>query len=355
METSKNTIFDVVTDATVGNYQITATDLEGATQTVISNENARMYLKRRYAGRTFLTYDDEDAKATLAAAFSLFKANRQHNIDKLYQAVFDYDYSPIENVDRYETEETTRDDDLKHGHVVTDGGTDTLSHGEVITDGGTDRIVHGHTVTDGGTETYQHGHTVTDSGSDRLSHGETHTLSGTDVNGGTTGSKTTTRPTETVTNTKAGFNSPNSYTPESKSVKDYSGNETVTDTQKYSTQYGKTDTASGTDQTTYGKVVTNGGTDTTGFGKTVTEGGTDQTQHGKTETHSGSDQTTYGKTETHSGKDERDETIERELRVHGNIGVTSNVDLITQEIDLRLKSIAEMLLDDFVNQYTYYA
>lgn len=159
-------------------------------------------------------------------------------------------------------------------------------------------------------------HTGTDKralgGSDTLTHGETHTLSGRDVdtlsgsdvdtlsgsdNTQASGIDTVTNGTSTMHNV-FGYNSSNA----SPSSQDVNSGDTTT-------QYGKKDT------TNYGKI------DTMAYGKT------DTLAYGKTDTASGSDITGYGKTDdfTHG----HIETYNR-LR-HGNIGVTTNDQLITEE------------------------
>ena len=72
----------------------------------------------------------------------------------------------------------------------------------------------------------------------------------------------------------------------------------------------------------------------------VTNGGTD------TETQTG--------TVTDEGETRGSSTIERTLHTHGNIGVTTNNQLIEAEIEMRKLSLAEMIIDDIINEYTYY-
>jgi hypothetical protein len=66
--------------------------------------------------------------------------NRQHNIDKMYQALFDYNYSPIENVDRYETETIDRDVDTTYGRKNTQSGSDALAMTGTVANTGTDTV-----------------------------------------------------------------------------------------------------------------------------------------------------------------------------------------------------------------------
>ena len=224
--------------------------------------------------------------------------NFEHLV-KIYLA----DYSPIENV--YEsdhwTEKNTGTDKLVHGETHTLSGTDTLTHGEKHTLSGTDTLTHGEK------------HTL--SGTDTLTHGETHTLSGTDS------------VTDTSTNEhKVSAYNASTYQADSKDERGGGP----------STTYGKTDTASGQDSTGYGKTDTASGDDKTQYGKTDTASGDDKTQYGKTDTASGDDKTQYGKTDTASGTDrtEHGHNIEYTRLRHGNIGVTTNNQLITQEFEM---------------------
>ena len=118
------------------------------------------------------------------------------------------------------------------------------------------------------------------------------------------------------------MNSPNSYTNESKNTETYNNVKDKTD-------HGKTDTE--------------------------TKNLTNQETQNLTETHNRTDTTTYGKVDTQSGTDATNDDTLRSLRVHGNIGVTTNNQLINQELEMRMMSLAEMLLDNFINDYTFYA
>lgn len=271
---------------------ISATDTDGVIQSVISTLDANLYLKKKYGSWKYDVLKGqgatlEEGKADLGEWFRLWIANRQHNIDRMYQALFDAEYSPIENVDRHETETTITDDDLTHGHTITEGGTDRTTYGHTVTDGGTDQTVTSNETSD------------REGGNDATVHSGGHI-----------------QETE-----KAGFNSPSSYSNDTKVTDSYQ-NETET--------------------TTYGKTTTG------------TLSGSERVTHGKTETHSGVDQFQHGKTEANTGTDQRDVEITRTLRVHGNIGVTQNTQMIESELALRKMSLAEMLLDNFIDESTYY-
>ena len=155
------------------------------------------------------------------------------------------------------------------------------------TNSGTDKLTHGETHTLSGQDTLGHGETHTLSGTDTLTHGETHTLSG----------KDTVKDTTTNEHQVSAYNE-GTYQSDSKDIKN-NGPETT---------YGKKDTASGDDKTQYGKTDTASGTDTTTYGKTDTASGTDRTEHGH--------------------------IIEYTKLRHGNIGVTTNNQLINQELEM---------------------
>ena len=343
------------------NYGITATDKEETTQTVITSSDAKRYFMRKYAERRYQVLGGSPLTAAEAEVdfhedFTLWIKNRQHNIDRMYQALFDYDYSPIENVDRYENESTTTDDNVSYGKTSTDSGTDSTTYGKVLTDSGTDSTTYGKTLTDSGTDTTTYGKVMTDSGTDTTTYGKVETNSGRDTDT-LSGSDTVTKNGDHITTTeKAGFNAPNAFTNSERVTDGYDEYEEATTYGKTDTfQHGKTTTNSGTDSLAHGLIETASGSDSLAHGKVETASGSDSLTHGKVETASGSDSVTYGKKNTEGGKDERDITVGRTLRVHGNIGVTTNNQLIEEELNMRMKSLAEMLLDNFINDYTYYS
>ena len=258
--------------------------------------------------------------------------SNQWNFEHLIKIIL-AEYSPIENVvdnDWWKEEHTGTDkrtmggdDKLFHGETHTLSGQDTLGHGETHTLSGQDTLGHGETHTLSGTDTLTHGEKHTLSGTDTLTHGETHTLSGSDSVSDTTSNE------HTVSAYNAG-----TYQADSKDTKSGGPSTTYgkvdTASGQDSTGYGKTDTASGDDKTQYGKKDTASGTDTTTYGKTDTASGTDTTTYGKTDTASGVDTTEYGKTDDL----EHGENIEYHRYRHSNVGVTSNQQLIEQELAL---------------------
>ena len=352
-------LYDIIGNNT--DLHIDATDKEGNTQHVITAADARRYVKRKYGERRYTmlsggTVTTADAGASLLEDFTLWVKNRQHNIDRQYQALFDYEYSPIENVDRYENETIEKDATTTYGKVDTESGTDTTNYGKVDTLSGSDSTTYGKVDTLSGTDSLQHGKIETNSGTDTTNYGKVETHSGNDVVTDS-GDETTTRNGDhTTTTTKAGFNAPNAYTPSEKVAENFDDLEDKTDFGKVeTTAHGHKVTDSGSEGLVHGHVVTDSGTDSTTYGKKNTESGSDSVTYGKKNTESGSDSTTYGHKNTQSGDDVLDDDTERTLHVHGNIGVTTNNQLIEAELEMRMMSLAEMLLDNFVNDYTFYS
>ena len=192
--------------------------------------------------------------------------------------------SKLDYINAQRSEKETRTTTSK----ITDGGTDTVTHetSGTSTDGGTDSVTRttSGTSTDGGTDsvTRTTSGTSTDGGTDTM----THETSGTSTDSGTDTNKRF-KGENPLVDTSLDFNA-----------------KAVSEQEQNATNYGKTNTTSGsgTDETTYGKTNTTSGngTDETTYGKTNTTSGngTDETTYGKTNTTSGSgtDATNYGKT-----------------------------------------------------------
>ena len=249
-------IFDIIN----GDYHISATDTNGNTQTVISSDNAKKYLIKRYGTRRYKVLrgaaaTETEAGADLLEDFQRYIQNRQHGIDRMYQAMYDQEYSPIENVFSEETERTQTDDDLTHGLNTATTGSDTTTYNTQDARTGTDALAH--------------------SGNDTLTH------------------------------KRAGFNSTDSY---------------------------KADTE-----------------DKTAFNST------DTTTHNTQDAKTGTETLAHNVTVANSGKDQRDIDTQRSYSRHGNVGVTSAPELINQELGLYVKSLAEMILDNFIDDYTFYS
>lgn len=301
---------------------INATDKDGVQRVVSSADNTKRYFIHKYGTRMYPVLTGmhsasvSDALTNFVEDFRAWVSNRQRNIDLQYQALYDYDYSPIDNYDRYETENIDDDGTTTYGRRDAESGSDTFQHGHSIANTGTT------TTAESGSDALQHGHSIANTGTTTTAD---------------TGTDTTTKSGNIVNETdKAGFNSPNTFTNDTKNTETFNS---VRD----ATAYGKTETQTDNTQEAHS------GTDTTTYGKTETQ--TDNTH----ETHTGTDTTTYGKTTTQSGSDSTTKDIERSLHAYGNIGVTTATSMISELIEARMMSLADMLLDNFINDYTYYS
>lgn len=81
----------------------------------------------------------------------------------------------------------------------------------------------------------------------------------------------------------------------------------------------------------------------------------DETAYNSTDAKSGTDATAHTGTEAVAGTDNRDIETERTLHRHGNIGVTSSQYLVELTLNLYKRSLAEELIDLFINEFTFYA
>lgn len=298
-------MFDIVYNDSFLDLTITGTDINGDDQTIITDADAKSYIRQKYATRQFpVILGDSatltDAKRTWQEMYTLYLTNHLHGINKQMQALYDYNYSPIENVDRYETETTSGTESGTNSNTKTNNLSNSTQYGRTETNSGTDTTTFGHVVTESGTDT------VLRTGNDTLEK------DGSIIN----------------TTEKAGYNAPNSYTADTKNTESYSNySEDNIHATSDATTFGHTDTNSGSDSLAHGHVVTNSGTDTERQTGTVTDAG-----------------------ET-SGTSE----IERTLHVHGNIGVTTASSMIEETVELYNMALAEKIIDDIINEYTYYA
>lgn len=298
-------MFDIVYNDNFLDLTITGSDINGDDQTIITDADAKSYIRQKYATRLFpVILGDSaslmDAKRTWQEVYTLYLTNHLHGINKQMQALFDYNYSPIENVDRYETETTEGTETGESSNTKTNNLSNATQYGRTETNSGTDTTTFGHVVTESGTDT------VRRTGNDTLEK------DGSIIN----------------TTEKAGYNAPNTYTNDTKNTESYNNyTEDNVHATSDATTFGHTDTNSGSDSLQHGHVVTNGGTDTETQTGTVTDAGE-----------------TSGSTST-----------ERTLHVHGNIGVTTASSMIAETVELYNMALAEKIIDDIINEYTYYA
>lgn len=220
-------------------------------------------------------------------------ATKQWTFEHLIN-IIESEYSPIENVSEIRNERT------KYGHnnVITGGYKDTEAGKDSTENSGKD-------VT-----TFTGKDSTSSSGTDTVASSGTDTV----ASSGTDERDVTHSGTDSTTNTISAMNA-STYQPDNQTETGYG--HTIDD----DITYGKTD------ETTYGK------TDETTYGKT------DETTYGKTETLTNGKKTdvTYGHNVErvyNSQKDQEGGVDELLVSRHGNIGVTTNQQLINEELEL---------------------
>ena len=151
-------MFDIVYNDNFLDLTITGSDINGDDQTIITDADAKSYIRQKYATRLFpVILGDSaslmDAKRTWQEIYTLYLTNHLHGINKQMQALFDYNYSPIENVDRYETETTEGTESGESSNTKTNNLSNSTQYGRTETNSGTDTTTFGHVVTESGTDT----------------------------------------------------------------------------------------------------------------------------------------------------------------------------------------------------------
>ena len=218
-----------------------------------------------------------------------------------------YDYNPIENYDRHETESYTLNKEGS-GSVKGDGGADTLTYNT--------------TVTTSGNETNSGSDTVTNSGDDVTTRDGSDTRARTENNDHVkTGDDTNTEGVSAYNET--------GYGDHTKSVTDYnttdnidiSENETIDRDETITLAHGKVET------TAHGAVVNTSGSE----GKTGTETRTSIAGENRTE--------------------ESTDTFDKEVYIHGNIGVTSAQDMIKQEREIADFDIVDIIVKEYIEEF----
>lgn len=258
------------------------------------------------------------------------------NWKKLYDTL-SIEYNPIENVDAYLTETTDTTGNRDTIDTIKSTGTDThaASGTDTVNRTGTDT----HDTT--GTETTDRTGTDTtaESGTDTTTRTgtDTHETNGTDTTDHTGTVKTdgSTDTNRTTENGIAGFNSG-----------DYSNADNQTMTEKVTASTTETRATKDAETTAETDTETVNLSDATEYGKTDTEtlnlkDATDRTGQDK-ETVNLTDETQYGRTDTetkdltdnHTGNEATTGKVEHTLHRHGNIGVTTNQQMIESEREL---------------------
>lgn len=230
-------------------------------------------------------YSEADTMKTL---ITLWFNTHQWNLEHLL-AIVEAEYSPIENTDRYDNWTRTIDTDRTGSNQNTRVDTGTYSGSET-----------GRMDTESSGNTSGSVKTVTDK----------DTTGNRSETGGTTG-ETDTTASSTTDHTVSAFNA-NTYQPDSKDEASSTGHE---ETQGTSTL---TVTESGTDDSTV----------------TETSSGTSSGTGSETRTNATSGQHNDSITDTGNAAGTEDTTETYTQHLHGNIGVTTNQNMITEEITL---------------------
>lgn len=259
-----------------------------------------------------------------------------------------YTYNPIENYDRIEdgTDMDTHSGTDTSNNTTTRTGTDTDTHSGTDTHSNTLNRTGSESDTHSGTDT--HSNSLTRTGSDSDTHSgtdqmqNTHTKSGTDTN-------TTTNKQEQW---KAAYDSAAAGNDDG--LVKVERNE---GTGQQSTLYNTSEGDSGS--TTHGHVITHGfnsGESTQGsdvYGHQITHG------FNSGESTQGSD--VYGHQITHgfnSGESNNGSTVfghkittKHDLHVHGNIGTVTAQKMITEERELAMFNLYDMMIQDFKDRF----
>lgn len=249
-------------------YNISVQNKEGVEIVLGDTKTVCDIIDTLYWNRLYITrYENiQDAASQFEKVFKSFIKRRQTDINLMYQSLYDYSYNPIENYNRIEESDTVK------------GGKDT------------------NTTTEQNNTTYNYGSVETRE--DNLS--ASAQSNATDSNNGD----------DTVSKSVSGFNQPN----------------VMNESERETTNYGKTTTSQGNTTTT------NTGT------QTNSKNGSDTNN---TETVS-SLEMTYGATENITSN------------IHGNIGVTTSQQMIESELEMRKYNLMESIIDEFIDFSTVF-
>ena len=228
--------------------------------------------------------------------------------NRLY-ATTQYEYNPIENYDRCET--GSEGGTGRTTHSGTDTTADTTTYGG--TDGRTEAIMHGGSDTD--TRQFAEGGTQGETTTAQMAQGGQDVVTGSDTKG----------------HWVAGFNPSTPVAPDDGLLKQPRDQDDATTT------------------TAYGKTESDNGSKTTTFGKTESE--SDTTAYGKTENVT--EQRTYGQTIQKAGNMTHGEQIAttnegtHTLHAHGNIGTMTVQSMISQQRNIELFNLYDIIIEDF--------
>lgn len=310
--------------------------------------------------------------AHLAEQIGIWGEQQQDNFAMLW-AAFTATYNPIHNYDR--TEEETETPNI----TIEDSGSLNMARSgeDGYKQNGTDKIVRSgsDTNTASGTDSLNRSgsDTNTASGTDSLNRSgtDTSTLSGSDTSakGGTdtvTASGTDTvahSGTDKLTKDNRAYNSGTLITTgEDVSTRDLSDSTTygkkdiITHEADEVYMYGKKDSreTSGEESTTYGRKDSRqtSGEESTTYGRKDSR----ETSEEESTTYGRGNTITYGRKDDHTSHNTRTETGERRrnVRAFGNIGVTTSVRMLQQELAMRREFdpynyLADIFADEFLS------
>ena len=283
-------------------YNITVQDKEGTDVVLGDTKTVCDMLDTLYWSRLFISKNEtvQDAESQFEKVFKNFLKRRQKDFNLIYQSLYDYTYNPIENYNRMEVSDLVK------------GGTDT----------NTTREQSENSINYGSIDTRE----------DNLS--ATAQSNATDRNVGE----------DIISKAVSGFNQPN----------------TMNDSEKETTAYGKETTTTGTTTTTNTGTQKNtkSGTDSNNSESLKTSemsyGGTEKT------TNTGTQKNTKSGTDSNNSESVKNMemsyggTEKTTSNIHGNIGVTTSQQMITAEVEMRKYNLLENILDEFIEYSTVF-
>ena len=284
-------------------------------------------------------YPYHQQPAMLKTAIRLWFSRNFLNFDRTMEALMS-EYDPIENYNRYEdwTRTPNLTDEDKHT------GIDSTAHA------GTDALVRsGHdTVANTGKDTTTHsGKDTTDhSGKDTTKHSGTDTTTHEYDTDNPYSEKMVRGAGPHTTEEQVSAYDNSSYQPSKKTIEDWGANASArTDAKEFEGSYEDALAHGHQEELTHGlkEELTHGHKEELehGLTETTTRGTTD------TQNYNSSESTTYGSTVTgrHTG------TESYTSHLHGNIGVTTTQQMITQEIELRKYDIYNDIAMRFEHEF----
>ena len=249
-------------------FNVVVKDKDNNDITLADTKSVCDFMDTLYWDRIFLSkYENtQDAESNFEKVFKSFMKRHEVDFSLMYQALYDYKYSPIENYNRIEESDIVK------------GGKDTNTTQEESAN----------SITYGAIDTREDNLAAT-------AHSDA-----TDRNAGT----------DSISKAVSGFNQPN----------------TMNDSERETTAYGKETSTTGTTTTT-----------NTGTQKN-TKSGTDSNNSESVK----NSEMSYGGTEKTTSN------------IHGNIGVTTNQQMIESEIEMRKSNLLENIIEQFINFTTVF-